>query len=370
MPGYTNDTRFSLDVVHPGLGYICSLPYNNIQGEWKMSSDGGNLRFSVPYRDNAWLTPDMLQPGEHWIMLTDNSMDPANNIRFYGPLWDATASSSEGTLSCGASDIMSVLKKRIVRTVFWADIKYTSTKPENIISDILANRIPGQGSVFFGSSDLTGHVAQNGSIALAKVSIKKDEMPVAFDEIQQLASLGDGVDYFTKWAGSGSSAVPTIELYGGRINPATTKFTLEYGSAPSKGKYPKLDGYALGINAESIINLSFVLGKNGLRSSQVSTFLPTNFAGGYYSEDLTTQAEVDAYATQLVKNTISFNPQVTIKGLDPFIDFTFGDKVHLVIDDYWASYDNTARIVGWQTTIGRHDQVTNVLYLNNLDLVS
>lgn len=374
MPGsnapiYRGNSRFRVDVTDFDNNYICSLPYQNMQGEWKLGIDNENVRFEVPYKVNQWLTPEMLVPGKHMIFLYDKLLPSANPIRFAGPLWDVTASSGGGTLNCSASGLLSLYKKRLFR--------FTQTytgKPEEAILNVLT--VINAVYRMFGTGVL-GSIITAGTKNLTALLMHSEDNVIVFDLLKDICEMGDGIDLFTKWTGFDSTASAVIQLYGGRIKPVAPVLFLEYGARPSKDNLPGLSSYSLTKTAQPIANSSYVISSTSLAGNAQDIAARAEY-GQLYEESeqgtvgLNSQIDTDARATLNLKKAPKavIIPQLVLKGLDPLIDFTYGDQVQVTIDDGWASYDGIVRVVGWQSTIGRHDQMTNVVYLNGLSEVS
>lgn len=371
-PAYLEDSRFRLEVTDFDGNYVCTLPYRDLQGEWKMGMDGENIRFIVPYRANPWLTPELLEPGKHMIFLYDRLMvtpTQTSAIRFGGPLWDVTASSKEGTLNCSASGLLSLYKKRLLK----ANKTYTG-KPEAAIQDLLAytNTI----KRMYGISVL-GVIAQASATNLSSVAYLATKQGVIHDLVSEICNMGGGVDLFVKWTGNDLTAAATVQLYGGRIIPAGATIHLEHGGASSKGVLPLLDNYALTKTAQPISNSANVITQTFVAGVSVDAVAQAANDQLYETSEqnvvgITTQADVNARAALNVKKApykVDI-PQLTLKGLDPFINFTYGDKAQVVIDDGWATYDKIVRIVGWQSSIGRHGQMTNTIFTNDLSEVT
>lgn len=384
MPQYSDNSRFRLDVVDADGNFVCSLPYRDMQGEWKLGADAEQLRFTVPYRDNTWITPDKLVPGKHWIFLMDRgNLVGTPVIKFGGPLLDVTASSADGTLNCSATSILFILKKRIVANLtgpspgMAENVTYTSKKPTEIITDLLVRA--GTWQRVFRAGFFTD-VQQAGTATIPSYVTNGAELPTYFDLINDVCDKAtEGLDYYVRWTGTSTTAVPTLRLYAGRIVPTTIKFGLEYGGGPGKGLLPLMQGYSLTRSIDTIGNYVVVtntqegfdpgVAEDASSRSSLGMDYQLGFPG---VEELTTTTLLTDYATARVKEHPygSVLPQIVVKGIEPGQDFTYGDQIRLYINDGWASYDDVCRVVGWQSTFGRQDQVTTVIYFNNLSEVS
>jgi hypothetical protein len=97
--------------------YLATLPYYNLQGEFFMNKPK-QIRWTLPLRHEV-VTQTAVFPGKTEIHVLRDGQKV-----FVGPLWNATASSKDNTLTCDAQSIESYLSLRRID----ADVEKTGSR--------------------------------------------------------------------------------------------------------------------------------------------------------------------------------------------------------------------------------------------------
>lgn len=339
--------RFRLESHRHDGTFVAALPYRNLQSESFMGSQGGSLRGEVPFRGYKQVTAANLYAGIHELWLYDLSYSTSNPI-FSGPLWDATPSSSTGTVSVAAQDPLSYLVKRLLKVTK----VYTAQQPADMMIDLF-NYTNGIRATNITTSKITSN-AQT-----VTQTYKAGERNKILDLFDSISAMGDGVDYYARGN--------VLTFYGGLKNPSSSTKVLEYGG--------DLDGYSVQYNAEGICNdLDEISSDNGLIGHAADAGLQTTYDALYQeseSSDLINITSLNnSAATRLKpqKQTLVI-PSIVTKKYSPVMDFDFGDQFTIIIDDEYTQYNGLIRVKGWQITIGQGDNVTTVIYNNDTSAV-
>lgn len=346
-------SRFRLESHNHDGKYLTSLPYRNLQGEWMLGAQGHSLRGEIPYRGYAQVTPSNFYAGKHEVWLYDSLVSATDPI-FAGPVWDATASSSGGTINFSAQCPLSHLAKQRYRQYKL----YTSARPTTVMADLITY----MNSIRATNIISTIAVANASTVAtiqfLAADRLKLSEM------LDNVAQLADGTDYyFTNVSGK-----HTLNLYGGYIKPSSSKmFALEYGGS--------MDGYSVQYNAQTIAADFEVIASNGLIGRATDTTKYTEYDFQYMDADtseLDNTADLNTAAAAKLKDTKNTKviPSMVTRKLIPWKDFTFGDQFTVSVNDWYVNLQQLIRVTGWQLTIGQGDKTTTVLYTKDTDAVS
>jgi len=266
---------------------------------------------------------------------------------------DGTAGSDTGVINFSCQCPQAYLAKRFLKTTK----TYTAQQGADIMVDLIAyvNSIRS-------TNMTTNKLTSNATTANA--TLQASQRYAISDLLADVAGYGDGTDYYFRSAGT----THTLRLYGGLLDPTIGTRTWEYGGT--------LKSYSLQINGAPLANDVDVVGSNGLiGNAQDATSIANNnalYQDVITGSNLTAQTDLNnAAALQLKtsKNVIQV-PSIVVKDLYPMQDFDLGDQFQVVIDDGWAQFNQNVRIVGWQTTIGAGDNLTTVVYINNLDEVT
>jgi hypothetical protein len=352
MPSSTI-ARYWLE-AHDHTGkFLADLPYKDIQGEWQLNDKGQALRCSIPYRGNkSKVNTTTVKPGKTELWLYDRQVSVSDPI-FAGPLWDATASSDGGLLSCAAQDPGSYLAKRVLK----ASKQYSNTTGANKIADLIAyvNSVYG--------TQIVATVVKNNAQS-SSVTYKAIERAYIQDLITSITALDDKVEYFFRTTGTTHG----MQIYGGSITPTPGINALEYGG--------NLDGYSVQDNAQTIANDVDVVSSNGRVGNAVNAAKQAEY-GALYQEaqtgsDLTSTTSLNNSAATELKDTQSSKiiPSLTTRRLTPIKDFDFGSQFTVVISDDYVQVNQLIRVVGWQLSVAQGDKTTTVIYTKDTEGVS
>jgi len=328
---------------------MAQVPYRNLQGETFLRKSH-QIRGEIPFREYLNILPASVYPGKHELWLIDQV---TLNVLFAGPMIDGTAGSDSGVISFSCQDPQAYLAKRFLKTTK----TYVAQQGADIMVDLIAyvNSIRS-------TNIATNKVSSNATTANVVYTAASRQAIV--DLIADAAGYGDGTDYYFRSSGT----THTLNLYGGLLRPTVNPRAWEYGGV--------LQSYSLQINGAAIANDVDVVGSNGLVGNATDATSISNNNALYQDvitgSNLTAQTDLtNAAALQLKssKNVLQV-PSVVVKDLVPMKDFDLGDQFQVVIDDGWAQFNQVVRIVGWQMTVGQGDNITTVVYINNLDEVT
>lgn len=323
--------------------YLAPLPFRNLQGEFYMNKPK-QIRFNIPM-DDAAITYNTFYPRktEVWIYRNDS-------LLFAGPLWNATASSKERSLSCDAQSIDAYLYTRRID----ADIKYTGTFGSTAWSLVTATQALTDGNLYVTQGTLVAGGSPSGTVTYTKAEGK-----YIYDAIDDLAGGDLGFDWEI-------TANRVLNQYYPRIQ-TNARTRLEYGA--------NVSSYSLQVMGQYEANNIIVKGPdNTLSTTVVDTAKRNEYGLSHYvgsNTGLKSVTLLNAYADQILKlrRDARIIPQVSIRAstINPFDgDLSYGQLVTLVIDDGWAQFNQTMRVGGFQVTVGKHFEETFVLYLNDL----
>jgi len=355
--------RFIVELHNNAFGYIGTLPYNNMQGEFKLGHDGASIRMTIPYKDYAWITPDVLYPGKSEIWIYDSLVSATVPI-YQGQLWDLTANSSDGTLSISTSDYLTYLARRIPTT---STIAISAKDPAQAIADLVNVTM---------SAETAGGVGFTVTPTTSAVTAYK--ITATYNRTQLLNYL----DIIDDWAAlSSSGAVEYYMIDGNQMHVLTTGAVGEVLSpvAPARLEYGgALTSYSFTVQAENLANYYFTTDQDNKLFSSASDAPSIAAYGRAYQmaeaqDHVLTQAQLDALSATRVKaaKTPRLIPQMVLRTnlLVPRRDFYYGSLLDVYINDGWTQYDQQVRVVGWQLTVGRSNRATVVIYANDLNEV-
>lgn len=355
------DGRFRLEARSKQLpnttsGTVIPVPYRNVQHTCMMGAGGQTFTCEIPYRGFADVITANLYPGQHELWFFDHEVSDSDPV-FAGPLWSLTAASSGGVLSCSAQDPLSYLAKGILRNTG----VYKAKTPCYVMNDLATYQInkqpiaAGQGGWRMTTSiDVDNADTHN-------YSVKASDLSVISDLLASVAGSGSGVDYYVRTTSTGH----VLHFFGGRIRapliPAVPLFV----------DYPggKLDGYSLEITAQAMGNLFYVGNGQGVVGSAQDT--GSQAIDGLYEvadngSSLTTLASLNSSAAGHLPDIVvpKVIPSLVSRSGDlvPIRDFDFGHQLLVQINDEYAQYSGTIRVIGWQNTIGAQDNMTSVIY--------
>lgn len=334
---------FRLEARTRGGSYLATLPVRNIQGEHWYNRPK-QLRFELPL-NNVNVTRQNLWPG-----LTEVQLFRNNTRIFTGPLWDATATSSNNTLACAAESIESYLGHRRIM----ADLRYTGAASATVWD--LINRTQTLTDGGLGITQGTVQVAPN-----VQVDYLISDGKYLLDCITELAELdASGFDWEI-------NPDRQLNLWYPRPQIAS-RVKLEYGGA--------ISGYSVQVLGHYEANDIFVKGKDALRSTSpiVDTAKRTEYGLRQLvgsNTGLTMLAQVNDYAQRLLAlhRDPKEIPHITLRStsVNPWDgDIGILQTAQVVIDDGWAQYNQTMRLNGFQYTIGKHGSESFNLYMADL----
>jgi hypothetical protein len=157
-------------------------------------------------------------------------------------------------------------------------------------------------------------------------------------------------------------------FYGGKIAGDTKPFGLSWPG--------NMDGYSVQWNAQTLANDYDIVSDNGRVGNAVDTGSQTFYNALMQQVDqgseLTATPDLNDAAATALKDTKNAKiiPTVVTRKLTPMVDFDFGTKFRVDIDDWYAQVGMTVRTVGWQLTVSGGDKTTTVIYTKDTDAVS
>jgi hypothetical protein len=351
-------TLFSAD--HTGK-IITEFPYRNMQITNMMGAQGFTMTCEIPYRGSRRISYANLYPGIHDLVAYDN----LNNIVvFAGPLWDATASSSTGVISVSAQDPLTYLAKRLLKTTK----VYVGQAPTAIVSDLFTY----MNSVRSTNMNVSIQSANSGTVTVTYQARDRNKIS---DLIQALSLMDNGFDYYFS-CDIGLTVQYNLLVYGGLITPSNAPIPV----GPSLATGAGLMGYSLQLNAQTLTNDidEIASDQSNIQNATDATNVTTYNALYQSAEtnDVTTPTALTTIANKRIKalSTTDQNPTMVVKSSlvsgTPGVDFDMGSQLQVVINDDWAQYYGTARVVGYQITPGQGDGTSVVIYQQDLSAVS
>lgn len=335
---------FELLALHRGDGYIMKLPASNMQGE-SFLNRADALRFDLPlYNKNLNLQLPNIYPGKIEIQLKRNG-----NVIFRGPLWDMTASSDAGKLTCAAEGLESYWD---VRRVDW-DVKVNAEQSAFMWGLMEDSQALTDGELYITEGTLEAGTFRD-------FAIRRDEGKYISDVIKDTAKLNNGFDWkidsatreFNTWYPYKNDAWTGRLEFGKNIKSYALQFMGKWEANDILAQGPKeLTATAIDVAQR---------GTYGLRQVTVS----------YKDAPNKTALEHFASKTRKARDRGKVVPSISVRGdlTNPFSGgLTWGQTVHVLIKDGAIDFDEVYRCVGFQYTIGRQDNETIVYYLNNLD---
>jgi hypothetical protein len=327
--------------------YLATLPARNLQGEiWY--SKPKQLRFELPLYHPA-ITRTNIDPGKTELRLFRDNVHRLTMV-----LWDATASSGDGKLSCSAESLESYLEMRRVDQ----DLRYSAAPGSAIIWDLI-NRAQTGTDAALGFVQGTLQTAPNRT-----VSYLKDDLNMYSDIIAELAdnsSLGFDweIDHLRR-----------LQVYYPRPQ-VQSRARLEWGGV--------VTGYSIQVQGKYGRNNIIVKGDEAIRSSAViDTAKRAEYGLRQYADSntgLTTVTAANEAATRLLnlRRSVRETPQIALKTalVNPWDgDIWMGQLAPLIINDGWSQFNQSMRCEGFQFSIGKHGSETIVLYMSDLREVS
>jgi hypothetical protein len=323
--------------------YLATLPFRDLQGEW-WRNKVKQLRFTLPLHHEV-VTRTNVDPGKTEVQLF------RNDVRIYtGPIWNATASSGDGTLQCDSESLESYLDLRRLDQ----DLRYSAQPGGSVMWDLI-NRAQTGTDAALGFTSGTIQTAPNRTVSWLKndgnmygtiVSEFADNTSVGFDwEIDDQRRL---------------------QVYYPRPSTAS-RSKLEYGGV--------VTGYSLQVQGKWAANDVVIKGDEAIRSTPViDTGRRSSYGLRQYFEsntDLTTNTAANDYAQRVLNlhRDVRTTPQVSLRttDLNPFNgDIWFGQTAPVVIADDWTQFNQTMRCEGWQLTAGKHGNETIILYMTDM----
>lgn len=352
-PSAIASARFRVEIHNKDATYVMSVPYRNIQMESFLNDRGSQLRCEIPFRGYPNITQAKLYAGIHELWLFDRSYMSGQVPIFAGPIIDATISSGTGVISISAQDALWYLSKRVLKTAK----SYAAQQPADMISDLLSYTNGIRALLMTANK-------QTSNASTVTISYQAANRYLILDLFKSIAAMGDGVDYYCRHNGSTNQ----LMLYGGLKQPTKLTKQLVYGGL--------MASYSLQYNAASISNDEDLMSSTGLIGNAVDAGKQTTYSALYQKvttgSDLQTTASLNTAAAVLLANDNDtlIVPTFTTKWLTPLVDFDFGDQFSLYINDEYAQYSGTIRVTGWQLTIGSGDQITTVVYTNDVGTLS
>jgi len=323
--------------------YLATLPFRNLQGEfWRNRPK--QIRFELPLHDPV-VTRSNVDPGKTELQLF------RNDTKVYtGVLWNVTASSGEGKLTCDSESLESYLGLRRIDQ----DLRYTAQTGGSIFWDLI-NRAQLGTDAALGFTTGTINVAPNRTVSFLKSDGNYyDEVLTEFADDSQL-----GFDWEI-------DQNRQLQVYYPR--PQTpSRSRLIYGGV--------VTGYSLQVQGKYAANDVVIKGKDAIRSTPViDTVRRAQYGLRQYidsNSNLTTVAACNdqAQRTLNLRRDVRQTPQVSLRtqDLNPFNgDIWFGQTASVVINDDWTQFNQTMRMEGFQVTVGKHGNETIILYMTDM----
>lgn len=321
--------------------YLATLPYRNLQGEfWRNKAD--QIRFEVPLY-NTGLTRTNFFPAKTEVWVIRNGAKV-----FVGPLWDATPSSDNGTISCAAEGIESYLEGRRIKE----DVKYTGARSATAW-DLINGAQTGTDAAL---GIIQGTINTAGNFTIEWM---KNDGEYISDAMETLSKGNEGFD----WEIDVNRA---FNLYYPRPAVAS-RVKLEWPTTIKR--------YSVQMLGKFEANDVFVKGKDDLRSQPV---IDTSKRAEYglrqvtiSATDLETLDQANDYGEQVLnlRRDIREIPSVVLNTdlVNPFNgDIWFGQTAPVVISDGWVQYDQVMRLNGFQLSVGKQGNETFNLYMSDL----
>lgn len=321
------------------------IPYANLQGEWFMNKPD-QIRFDVPIH-HPNVSFDTIYPARDEIWLYRNDV-----VIFAGPLWDMTASSSDGSWTCSAMGLESYLDHRRI------DWDYNVSMAAADIGWDLISRTQ---ALTDGQLNITkGTVPASPTVPVTHTRAQGE---MIFDVIDKLAQSTNGFDW--------------------EINSATRQYNCW---VPRKDTFAKagmwfdkdngggnLKSYSLQLMGEYAANDVLIHNDDQYAVAISGTNRPIygllQYSDADGSATTGTALAASAQFTRNLRQVPKRIPGVVTDGdtYNPFDgDCWYGDRVPVYISDGSVYYNEDMRCIGMQVSVSKHGSETFVIYLNDL----
>jgi hypothetical protein len=376
------NSRYSMELRRVSdNSYLGTVPFKDLQAEWKLGNSGANLRCSIPYRgEYDWITPDLLWPGKTELWLRDNMVtiepggvpttSPDASVIFAGPILDVTASSSDGTLSVAAANYLFYLKKRILRNnIFWSSISSGRETMSNVMYYLNGGAVPQplwNFKIRPAGPDRTFDMFQLYPTNSWDLRYATTDMINALDLLDDLTQVSDFEYYMFL------DRLVMSKAKGFTDDKPRRTFT--YGA-------PRADfaisNYSFSVQAENTANLYYTVSGPYIHS-QIDNAAMGEYGTMYQEADMSGTAVTpeanQALADNMIKTTARAmrTPQLVFRSdeLTPFRTFYYGQVMRVEIEDGWVQYAGELRVTGWQLTITGTGNATTTVYTNDLSGVA
>lgn len=338
--------NFRLEARKPDGTYLATLPARNIQGEWWWNKVK-QLRFELPLYHNV-VTRANVDPGKTEVQLY------RNNVKiFTGPLWDVTASSGDAKLSCSCESIESYLDLRRIDT----DLRYVSQAGDQVMWDLINRAQTGtDAALYITQGTLQAAPAQTATYLRSDAGFYGDAV----------SKLADDTSLGFDWE---IDADRKLQIYYPRPQVAS-RSKLVYGQS--------VTAYSVQVQGKWEANDIVYRGDTGVRSDPVIDTAKRAEYGLRQLADNDNKVKLVATATQRAQRLLSLHrdvretPSITLRAeINPFEgDIWMGQTADVIINDYWAQYNQTMRLDGFQLSVGKQGSETVVLYMTDLREVS
>jgi hypothetical protein len=340
--------RFVVEIRDHAAAIVRTIPYANMQCETFLNSQGGNLRFDLPFRGTE-LTPSQLQAGKHEIWVWDTLRVTTFPI-FAGPVTQITVG-SRGPLAVTCADPLWYFSRRLLLT----DKVYTGL-PEAGMADLLA---------FTNGRRATGISAVTDTASATNISavFKSNDFSQIDDLLSQLSDMGDGVDYYVRR--DGASFASQLHLFGGRKKPTRKTIGMTYPGELTSYTYQQI--------ATGLANVIFIVGSgsgyanygSATGAAQIAAYNAQYEKSESANQNSNTTLNKQAATRLKATADIIRTPTIVLKtpSWEPWSDFDLGDRFLINVQDEWVQYTNNIRVVGWQASFS-NDEITTVLYTN------
>lgn len=322
--------------------FLGAIPYRNLQGEW-FRNKPDQIRFDIPLYSND-LTRSTFYPGKTEIWALRNGVK-----QFVGPLWDVTASSQDGVMSCSAEGLESYLQVRRINE----DVYFTGRRDQTAWSLINTAQTGTDAALGITQGSI------NTTTPTHNIGWKRNDGIMVADAMDTLSGGAQGFD----WEIDVNRA---FNLYYPRPYVAS-RITLNYPGTILR--------YSVQIQGKFEANDILVTGDQDVISQPtIDTVKRAEYGLRQYNEsntDLTTQTQVNDYSQQVLRlrrdarETPSF--VLDVNYVSPFDgDIWFGQTAPVVISDGWTQYNQTMRLNGFQCTVGKQGNESFNLYMSDL----
>jgi hypothetical protein len=197
------------------------------------------------------------------------------------------------------------------------------------------------------------------------IDIKRGEGKYIFDVLNDIATQSPGFDWQI------NTIDRQFDIWTPRKNDVAN-VRLSYGNDEGAGN---LKSYAMQIMGKYLKNDIMIRGEAAF-SVAIDTTSRTTYGLRQHTEnfmDAITVAQLNGRAEliRFLRKEPKFVPSVVCDGRDvnPYVppaQIDYGDSVRVTIDDGPMQFDDFMRVIGWQLTLGKHDNETYVFYLNDM----